>query len=91
MYGLKRKEDERPIKESTKAMRFRHVRAFFNWCETKALIERNPVGDMDKVSAPKTEQAFLNPEDVKTLLRCIDGHRKTLIGEPGPTPDTTTG
>jgi integrase len=74
------------IKKSTKAMRYRHVRAFFNWCVDTGRLDASPVDDVNKPKAGKKQAPFLKPEDVDTLLRTIDAHAELRQGEPGPQP-----
>ena len=71
---------------ATKRSRYRHVRAFFSWAEENELVDESLVGDVSKPRTEEKEKAFLQPEDVKKLLRSIDAHRKMREDEPGPTP-----
>jgi integrase len=84
--ATKRSPKKGPIKESTKAMRYRHARAFFNWCVDTGRLEASPVDSVNKPKVGKKQAPFLKPEDVDTLLRTIDAHAELRRGEPGPQP-----
>ena len=80
-------DDEEPTSNATKRHRWRHLRAFFNWAMGRGLVEQNPVEDVAKPRREERKTAFLSPEDVETILRAVDAHRKLREAEPGPTAD----
>lgn len=73
------------LRPSSKASRFRHVRAFLNWCVKAGHLERSPLDAVEKPATGEQKAAFLTPEQVEKLLTTIDAHRKLQEGEPGPT------
>jgi len=78
--------NEGEASNATKRSRYRHVRAFFSWASKNDLVDESPMEEVSKPRKEKKEKAFLQPEDVKKLLRSIDAHRKMREKEPGPTP-----
>jgi len=77
------------VSNATQRSRYRHVRAFFSWAVERGLADDSPIEDLKQPRKEEKKQAFLDPEDIKTLLRAIDAHREMLEGEPGPTPRDT--
>lgn len=75
------------IKQSTKAMRFRHLRVFLNWCVKAGHIDRSPLDGLNKPKSGEQQAPFLKPQHVEKLLTTIDAHHKLREEEPGPTPD----
>lgn len=73
------------LAQSSKASRFRHVRAFFNWCMKAGHIDRSPTEQIEKPKTGEQKAPFLKPRQVEKLLTTIEAHRKMQEGEPGPT------
>jgi len=60
------------VKPATRAYRYRHLRAFLNWCAKTGHVEESP---LDGVAAPKKGKKvpeFLTNEQLERLLRAVD-------------------
>ena len=86
VHAPKKRGDQEPVSNATKRSRYRHVRAFFGWAVEEDLAEESPVDDVRKPRSEKKKQAFLRPEDIKTILEAVDDYREERQGRPGPTP-----
>ncbi len=69
-YLLQRKMKVRP---ATLAKDYRHLHAFFSWCNQQSLMERNP---MERVERPKVQvepKPALTESEIQTLLDATEG------------------
>jgi integrase len=73
------------IEQSTKAMRFRHLRVFLNWAEEAGHINESPLNSVEKPKAGQKEAAFLKPKEVDKIVETIDRHRENQLQKPGRT------
>lgn len=77
-------EQERGVKPSTVAARFRALSAWLNWCSRRRLIDHNPIPEMDKPTVPKEQARYVTLAECNRLLESIVGsdwtdHRDRLI------------
>jgi integrase len=72
---------------ATQRKRYRHVRAWLNWCVEEGLIDRSPLDDLTQPKEEKKEAAFLKPKDVDRLLVAIENHMETTTDAVGRVPD----
>lgn len=72
---------------ATKRKRHRHLRAFFNWTVKAGHLQASPLTDALKPRKEEKQQPFLNPDELKRLLRAVDAHADLLKDQPGPNPD----
>lgn len=74
------------VKKSTLRMRYRHVRACFNWLEGEGYIDRNPVDEIEPPKAGEKVPKFLTPSQLDRLLRGMDAYREMRMDMKGRTP-----
>lgn len=55
---------------------YRQFRTFFRWCAREGLIQENPIADIERPGAPKTEKEFLTPERLEQLISTIEEDAK---------------
>jgi integrase len=77
------------VSSATQAHRYRHLRAFFNWCEKENLLSSNPIEEVSKPREGERKVAPLTSEDMEKLFEAISNHREQMEGRPGPNPDDT--
>jgi len=75
------------VSSATKRKRYRHVRAWLNWCKKQGFLEKNPLAELPEPKEEKKEAAFLKPEDVDRLCIAIEHHVETAEDVAGRTPD----
>ena len=75
------------VAQATKRSRFTEVRSFLNWCESKGLIQQQPLDDVRRPKKEKKQATFLSTDDVQKMLRAIDAHAELLATQPGPNSD----
>jgi integrase/recombinase XerD len=61
------------LKTTTVAIRFRSLRAFYNWCVKEGIIDQSPMAKMVEPKGTDEPPAVLDDEDLKTLLAACDG------------------
>jgi integrase len=79
-------DDGRPS-NATQRKRYRHARAWLNWCVDEGFIDRSPLENLTQPKKEEKEAAFLKPEDVDRLLVAIEHHMETTTDAVGRTPD----
>ena len=63
---------DRSVTVATRRKRHRHLKVFFRWCVSEGYLERTPIEKVTPPKAQKKTPEFLTPEELRTLLRCID-------------------
>ncbi len=72
---------------ATRRHRHRHLKAFFNWCLKRGLMEKSPLSDVPKPKKEKKTPAFLSTRDLERLLLAIDAHEEISRDALGKKPD----
>lgn len=75
------------VSSATQRKRYRHVRAWLNWCRKEGLTDANVIDDVQQPSKEHKEAAYLRPVDVERLLIAIDHHVENTTCAIGRTPD----
>jgi integrase len=75
------------VASATQDKRYRLLRTFLGWTGEQGLTGESPLEDVRKPKQKKKQPAFLSPDDLEKLLRCIDAHAQLLRKQPGPNSD----
>ena len=75
------------ITNASQRKRYRHVRAFLNWCVEQGHVNSSALEDVRQPKEQKKAAAFLSVDDVETLLTAIDAHYEITEDIAGRKPD----
>lgn len=75
------------VTNATQRKRYRHLRTFFNWAVDDDRLEDNPLEEVQQPKKEQKEAAYLQPEDVQTLLSTIEDHILEVRDAVGRIPD----
>ena len=75
------------ITNASQRKRYRHVRAFLNWCVENGHLQNTPLDDVRQPKEQKKAAAFLSTDAVEKLLRTIDAHHEITEDIAGRKPD----
>jgi integrase len=75
------------VASATQDKRYRLLNTFLGWTDETGLTDGNPLDDVRRPKKKKKQPAFLSPDDLEKLLRCIDAHAELLSDQPGPNSD----
>ena len=64
--------EDQSVSPETRRHRYRHLRAFFNWCVLAGNIKESPLARIKIPKAAKKIAEFLTPEQLERLFNCID-------------------
>ena len=64
--------DDDSVSVATLRKRYRHIKAFLNWCAEEDHLEENLLESVRPPKAEKKLPAFLTPEQLKRWLRAVD-------------------
>lgn len=79
---------ERSVRRATQRMRYRNLRAFFNWCADQHLIPESPMDDVPMPRGGETAKGSLSPSDIRSILKSIDQWREKRERELAETGGT---
>ena len=68
------KVTRRPLSPATAEHRYRKLKAFFNWCKTRAWIEQNPMQHLPAPKIPEETVPILSRQELKKLVKTCNGH-----------------